>query len=260
MKNTHEKLLLEQIELQEKIQKIADVNLVTCAVCSTTLLHPLGDGEIQCHNCMVVSDLVNCPDIYYKSLIPTHKKETMNNIDLDTLDRQYFWNERPKAVIAELKKHFNKVDDVSYINDSVPSLLINELYTVFLPNAIQDSETGSSTYAIIRDEDLQEGKTECMQYVHSIDRVVELVEEMVEEDFQSKIRAVHVEFDYDMYLFSCLLKRYDVEFKESPYDWQYDVLPRLYKMFLLSPENNQIKSAYDCMINYFDNRYLPLDK
>ena len=255
MKNTHEKLLLEQIELQEKIQKIADVNLVTCAVCSTTLLHPLGDGEIQCHNCMVISDLVNCPDIYYKSLIPTHKKETMNNIDLDTLDRQYFWNERPKAVIAELKKHFNKVDDVSYINDSVPSLLINELYTVFLPNAIQDSETGSSTYAIIRDEDLQEGKTECMQCVHTIERVVELVEEMVEEDLQAKIDNIHVEFDYDVYLFACLLKLYDESFNQAPYDLQFNDLFTLYKRFLLSPENNEINSAYDCMIKYLKNMY-----
>jgi hypothetical protein len=256
MKNTQEKLLLEQIALQEKVQRLSDITIVTCGNCSTTLLHNIGDGEIQCHDCMRILDLCDCPDLYYFGQMPKQPNET----DVNSLDRQYFWIERPKAVIAELKKHFDKVDDVSYINDSVPSLLINELYTVFLPNAIQDSETGSSTYAIIRDEDLQEGKTECMQYVHTIDRVVELVEEMVEEDLQAKIRAIHVEFDYDVYLFACLLKLYDESFNQAAYDWQFDMLPKLYKMFMLSPENNQINSAYDCMIKYLDNRYLLKNK
>lgn len=256
MKNTQEKLLLEQIALQEKVQRLSDITIVTCGNCSTTLLHNIGDEKIQCHDCMYKLNLCDCPDLYYFGQMPKQPNET----DVNSLDRQYFWIERPKAVIAELKKHFDKVDDVSYINDSVPSLLINDLYTVFLPNAIQDSETGSSTYAIIRDEDLQEGKTECMQYVHTIERIVELVEEMVEEDLQAKIRAIHVEFDYDVYLFACLLKLYDESFNQAAYDWQFDMLPKLYKMFMLSPENNQINSAYDCMIKYLDNRYLLKNK
>ena len=58
--------------------------------------------------------------------------------------------------------------------------------------------------------------------------------------------------DYDMYLFSCLLKEVNKEFAEQPYDWQYDVLPDLYKEFIESSYNDVNNSAYDCMINYLN--------
>lgn len=55
-----------------------------------------------------------------------------------------------------------------------------------------------------------------------------------------------------MYLFSCLLKEVNKEFAEQPYDWQYDVLPDLYKEFIESSYNDVNNSAYDCMINYLN--------
>ena len=58
-----------------------------------------------------------------------------------------------------------------------------------------------------------------------------------------------------MYLFSCLLKEFDKDFAEQPYDWQYDVLPSLYKEFETSEYNNVNKSAYECMLNYLNNKY-----
>ena len=57
--------------------------------------------------------------------------------------------------------------------------------------------------------------------------------------------------DYDIYLFSNLIKYYNTEFEELPYDEQYDTLPNLYKEFEDSPFNVDTKSAYDCMIEYF---------
>jgi len=63
--------------------------------------------------------------------------------------------------------------------------------------------------------------------------------------------------DYDMYLFSCLLKEFDKQFAEEPYDWQYDVLPHLYKEFETSLYNDENKSAYDCMIDYFNSMFQP---
>jgi hypothetical protein len=60
--------------------------------------------------------------------------------------------------------------------------------------------------------------------------------------------------DYDMYLFSCLLKEFNKEFAEQPYDWQYDVLTKLYEKFETSLHNDVNKSAYDCMINYLNSK------
>ena len=59
--------------------------------------------------------------------------------------------------------------------------------------------------------------------------------------------------DYDMYLFSCLLKLYDKDFDEQPYDYQYDILPEKYAEFEQSLFNDTNKSAYDCMINFFES-------
>jgi hypothetical protein len=63
--------------------------------------------------------------------------------------------------------------------------------------------------------------------------------------------------DYDMYLFSCLLKDFDKHFADQPYDWQYDVLPELYKEFEDSKFNLEWRSAYDCMIDYLNYKIIP---
>lgn len=61
--------------------------------------------------------------------------------------------------------------------------------------------------------------------------------------------------DYDLYLFSNLIKLFDSEFEELPYDEQYDKLPTLYEDFENSKFNVDTKSAYDCMIEYFNEKY-----
>ena len=61
--------------------------------------------------------------------------------------------------------------------------------------------------------------------------------------------------DYDVYLFSNLIKLFDSEFEELPYDEQYDNLPTLYEDFENSKFNVDTKSAYDCMINYLEEKY-----
>jgi hypothetical protein len=63
--------------------------------------------------------------------------------------------------------------------------------------------------------------------------------------------------DYDMYLFSCLLKNFDKTFDDQPYDWQYDVLPELYKEFEDSQFNIDTKSAYDCMVDFLNYKMIP---
>lgn len=105
----------------------------------------------------------------------------MNNMDLATLDRHYFWVERPKAVIAELLKHFDKVEDVTYVNDGTPSIMINDNYVVYLPNSISDGECETNVYGVIKDSDLQEGNT-IFHYTSQISKVVDVVESMIEDD------------------------------------------------------------------------------
>ena len=61
--------------------------------------------------------------------------------------------------------------------------------------------------------------------------------------------------NYDVYLFSNLIKLFDSEFEELPYDEQYDNLPTLYEDFENSKFNVDTKSAYDCMIEYLKEKY-----
>lgn len=106
----------------------------------------------------------------------------MNNMDLATLDRHYFWVERPKAVIQELLKHFDKVEDVTYVNDGTPSIMINDKYVVYLPNGISsDDDCETNFYGVIRDSDLQEFNTN-FHYTSEISKVVDVVESMIEDD------------------------------------------------------------------------------
>ena len=61
--------------------------------------------------------------------------------------------------------------------------------------------------------------------------------------------------NYDIYLFSNLIKLFDSEFEELPYDEQYGNLPTLYEDFENSKFNVDTKSAYDCMIEYLKEKY-----
>lgn len=61
--------------------------------------------------------------------------------------------------------------------------------------------------------------------------------------------------DYDMYLFSNLIKLFNAEFEELPYDEQWDTLPSLYEEYDNSKFNVDTKGAYECMINYLEEKY-----
>lgn len=104
----------------------------------------------------------------------------MNN--LETLDRQYFWMERPKAVIQELLRHYDKVEDVTYVNDDCPSIMINDKYQVYLPNSIHLDEYKTNMYGVIRDLHMQEGNTAHFKYGNTLDNVVDIIDEMIHED------------------------------------------------------------------------------
>lgn len=60
---------------------------------------------------------------------------------------------------------------------------------------------------------------------------------------------------YSEYLFSCLLKLYDKEFDESPYDIQFEQIMMRYYEFFTSKYNDENKSEYDCIINFLTEKY-----
>ena len=67
MQNINEKIL-EQIRLQEKIQKIAKVNLLTCGNCGAILLHDTKKNQVDCYVCENMIDAHDCSDYWYKGL------------------------------------------------------------------------------------------------------------------------------------------------------------------------------------------------
>lgn len=58
---------------------------------------------------------------------------------------------------------------------------------------------------------------------------------------------------YDTYLFSCLLKVYNTDFREMDIDEQFELLPELYGRFDKSEYNNPNKGLYECINEYLSN-------
>jgi len=61
--------------------------------------------------------------------------------------------------------------------------------------------------------------------------------------------------NYNIYLFSCLLKLFDNEFEQLEYDLQYEAAVKGYLKFANSSFNDVNKSEYDCIVNYLKNEY-----
>ena len=63
------------------------------------------------------------------------------------------------------------------------------------------------------------------------------------------------EINYEMYLFSNLLKLYKTGFDDLTYDDQYDLLLVLYDEYFLSKFNVGSRGVYICMEQYLDDKY-----
>jgi hypothetical protein len=61
--------------------------------------------------------------------------------------------------------------------------------------------------------------------------------------------------NYNLYLYSNLLKLYDAGFNALEYDIQFELLPTLYKTFEDSIYNDPNKGEYECITNYLTNQY-----
>ena len=71
MKTIREKIL-EQIDLQEEVQLVAGINLVTCGNCGGTLFHKItsihDDIDIVCPYCDYTSEPCDFPDYFYTGM------------------------------------------------------------------------------------------------------------------------------------------------------------------------------------------------
>jgi len=126
---------------------------------------------------------------------PNQEKPMLN---LDALDRQYFWYERPKAVVDELKRHFKNVDDVSYINDGTPSIQVDDKYLVFLPNSIRGNEEETNQYLVCRDEDY--GQLDNNFTLH------ETLEEVIDQLLELESKEIKTNLDLKVHLMQCILE------------------------------------------------------
>jgi predicted RNA-binding Zn-ribbon protein involved in translation (DUF1610 family) len=73
---TKKELVLQQIELQEKIQRLANINIVNCGSCGSVILHEINDKDIECLSCGIVIAQCDCPDFWYNGL---ENNEEFNN-------------------------------------------------------------------------------------------------------------------------------------------------------------------------------------
>jgi hypothetical protein len=63
---TKRELAEQQIALQNRVNAVASINIVTCGNCGSVLLHDRMDYEIECACCKSVMDLSDCPDLWYE--------------------------------------------------------------------------------------------------------------------------------------------------------------------------------------------------
>ena len=61
--------------------------------------------------------------------------------------------------------------------------------------------------------------------------------------------------NYNLYLFSNLVKFYDIEFDDLPYDEQYALLPGMYRQFEKSVYNKEESDLYECIMRYLNHTY-----
>ena len=60
--------IFNQIDLQNKVKRLANINIVTCGNCGSVMLHELDATEIDCAYCHAKMDVSDCPDYLYDGI------------------------------------------------------------------------------------------------------------------------------------------------------------------------------------------------
>lgn len=89
-KKTSKQMVIEQILLQEEIQKVANINIVTCGHCGDVLLHRISDEVVTCPFCGTKEDQCNFPDFLYRGCEDNYEDKILEYIPeflIDAMDK-----------------------------------------------------------------------------------------------------------------------------------------------------------------------------
>jgi len=94
-------------------------------------------------------------------------------------DDYFFWTQRPRLVLNELRNHFKSVEDSTYLNDSCPSLLVDNRWYVFLPNSIHNDSINENvnTYMIAEEDSMDH-----ICIVNTIEEVIDELQQLIENE------------------------------------------------------------------------------
>ena len=106
-------LYKEQLDLQHKIQEIANVNVVTCGNCGTVIFHDRDKTNITCFSCDKAMDVSDCPDYFYEGEY-VHDSPSIEETR-EFLDNLQFNRMRKEELDLKLRIFFDSNDN-SYLD------------------------------------------------------------------------------------------------------------------------------------------------
>jgi hypothetical protein len=65
MTERKKELLAKQYELVRTVIEDANINIVTCGMCGSVVLHKIESEEIECYDCNFISEPCDFPDLFY---------------------------------------------------------------------------------------------------------------------------------------------------------------------------------------------------
>jgi hypothetical protein len=134
------------------------------------------------NNIEIACDLNSEESLTWRKFKQSDNNKNMTKLDLQSLDRDYFWVQRPKAIINELNKHFSKVEDVTYLNDTCPSVQVNDRYLVMLPNSTRLHDEETNQYLVCFADDYSNLHDGNYKIVDTLDQVIDEIEDLKSKD------------------------------------------------------------------------------
>lgn len=112
-----DKWKLSQIEMQEKIQKVANINVINCGNCGEIFFHDLSKKKIKCGYCdFKTKEPSDCPDYWCRGQEITEVDVTPG--ELIRAKKILCGNEKKvKEMVIKIKIHEQQADRIDYIDD-----------------------------------------------------------------------------------------------------------------------------------------------
>ena len=114
-----DKWKLSQIEMQEKIQKVANINVINCGNCGLVFFYDLSKKKIKCGYCgFKTKEPSDCPDYWCRGQEITEVRITPG--ELIRAKKILCGHEQEvKDMVIKIKMHEQQADMIDYIDDVV---------------------------------------------------------------------------------------------------------------------------------------------